>query len=166
MPESLPTSASAEQRARRHHAAPRATEAEVLALVERAAHVRDGLVLLEGAPLECAAVLLGVEPRTIERVRAAFEDTALRALARRHHLQLTGGRQAIPGAPGPGAPSRREARTAPRDAQALLLAALQREDGVALLLSAAPEAAAVAFGVHPDLVHRAREAAGPRADPR
>jgi hypothetical protein len=31
---------------------------------------------------------------------------------------------------------------------------------VGVLLSAAPEAAAVAFGVHPELVHRAREAAG------
>ncbi len=166
MPESLPTSAAAEHRARRRHAPPRASEAEVLALVERAAQVPDGLLLLEGAPLECAAVLLGVEPRTIERVRAALEDAAVRAHARRHHLQLTGGRRAIPAAEGatiPGAASPREA--APRDAQSLLLAALQREDGVTLLLSAAPEAAAVAFGVHPDLVHRARDAAGPQAPP-
>jgi hypothetical protein len=155
MPETLPTSANpAEHRSRRRHVPHRASDAEVLALVERAARVPDGLALLEGAPLECVAVLLGVEPRTVERVRAALEDPALRAEAGRHHLRLAAGRR--PGADGAAAapaPAR-----APRDPQSLLLAALARDGGVALLLSAAPEAAAVAFGVHPDLVHRAREA--------
>jgi hypothetical protein len=127
----------------------------VLALVERAARFPEGLALLEGGLLECVAVLLGVEPRTLERARAALADPALRAEAGRHHLRLTGGRRTAPAAPSPEPPP------PPRDPQALLLAALAREGGVALLLSAAPEAAAVAFGVHPALVHRAREAAGP-----
>jgi hypothetical protein len=141
--------------------APRASEAEVLALVERASAFADGLALLEGAPLECVAVLLGVSPRTVERVRAALEDPALRAAAARLHGRGAAG--SLPRAAAtPAAPPR------PRDAQALLVAALARDGGVALLLSAAPEAAAVAFGVHPDLVHDARHAAGasPRPDGR
>jgi hypothetical protein len=153
MPELSKTTSSPVQR-RRRPAHPRASQAEVLAAVERAAGVADGLALLDGAPLECAAVLLRLEPRTVERVRAALEDPALRAEAVRHHARLTGGRRAAPApaAPAPVSP--------PRDPQSLLLAALARDGGVALLLSAAPEAAAVAFGVHPELVERAREAAG------
>lgn len=156
MPETLPPTASPAAPRARPRLPPRAPEAEVLALVERAAHLSDALALLEGAPLECVAVLLGVEPRTVERVRAALEDPALRAEAARHHARLRGHRRPAPPTPPPGRP-------APRDAQALLLAALAREGGVALLLTAAPEAAAVAFGVHPDLVHRARASAGPLA---
>lgn len=137
---------------RRRRAAPaNASRADVLALVERAAHLRDGLVLLERAPLECVAVLLGVEPRAVERVRAALEDPALHGEAARHFARCAATRRAEPGAP--------EVRPPPRDPAALLAAAREREGGLALLLGAAPECAAVAFGVHPDLVHRAREAA-------
>lgn len=153
MPETLPTTSTPAAHRRRRPAPPRASHAEVLALVERAARIPDGLTLLEGAPLECVAVLLGVEPRTVERVRAALEDPALRAEAGHHFVRLTAGHRVPASAPAEAPPR------PPRDPQALLLAALARDGGIALLLSAAPEAAAVAFGVHPELVHRAREAA-------
>jgi hypothetical protein len=137
---------------RRHRAAPAiASPADVLALVERAAHLREGLALLERAPLECIAVLLGVEPRAVERVRAALEDPALHGEAVRHFNRCAATRPPEPGAP--------EIRPPPRDPAALLAAARERAGGLALLLGAAPECAAIAFAVHPDLVHRARELA-------
>jgi hypothetical protein len=127
-----------------------APRAQVTALVEKAARISDGLVLLERAPLECVAVLLGVEPLTVERVRAALEDPAIREEAVRDFARAAAVLRPA-SAPAPTRP------TAPRDPEALLLAARGRDGGLALLLSAAPEAAAVAFGVHPDLVHRARD---------
>jgi len=137
-------------RARRRAAPGRASRAEVTALVEKAALVPDGLVLLQRAPLECVAVLLGVEPLTVERVRAALEDPATRDEAASAFARAAGARRPA-SAPAPAGPA------APRDPEALLLAARAREDGLALLLSAAPEAAALAFGVHPELVHRVRD---------
>ena len=136
-------------RARRRAAPGRASRAEVTALVEKAALVPDGLVLLQRAPLECVAVLLGVEPLTVERVRAALEDPATRDEAASAFAQAAARRPAS--APATARPA------APRDPEALLLAARAREDGLALLLSAAPETAALAFGVHPELVHRVRD---------
>jgi hypothetical protein len=159
MPETLPTTSTPAAHRRRRPAPPRASDAEVLALVERAARIPDGLTLLEGAPLECVAVLLGVEPRTVERVRAALEEPALRAEAGRHFVRNAASLRAPAAAPA-------EAPRSPRDPQALLLAALGRDGGIGLLLSAAPEAAAVAFGVHPELVHRVREAAAESPRPR
>jgi hypothetical protein len=100
------------------------------------------------------AVLLGIEPLTVERVRAALEDPATRDEAASAFARASAVRRA---ASPPAAPP----RAAPRDPAALLLAARGREDGLALLLSAAPETAALAFGVHPELVHRARELAPP-----
>lgn len=149
MPDRLPL--DAEPRARRH-AAPhaRASRAEALALVERAAAIPDGLALLERAPLECIAVLLGVEPRAIERVRAALEDPALREEAALRFARAQGRRPARAAS---------AAAAAPSDPEALLRVARARAGGLALLLDAAPEAAAVVFGVHPDLVDRARAAA-------
>lgn len=159
MPDPIPTSDLAAAPHPRRHAAPAAaSRAEVLAVVERASRVPDGLALLERAPLECVAVLLGVEPRTIERVRVALADPATHAEAARH-LAGAAGRRRAPAAPTP-APR-------PRDPEALLAAARERADGLALLCSAAPETAAIAFGVHPDLVHGARALAarGPGAPP-
>jgi hypothetical protein len=156
MPDRLPP-IDAEPRARRR-APPhvRASRAEALALVDRAAAIPDGLALLERAPLECIAVLLGVEPRAVERVRAALEDAALREEAALRFARAQGKRPAPAAAPPVPAP--------PRDPEALLRAARARPGGLALLLEAAPEAAAVLFGVHPDVVERAREAAA-RAAP-
>jgi hypothetical protein len=151
MPDRLPP-IDAEPRAR-HRAAPhaRASRAEALALVDRAAAIPEGLALLERAPLECVAVLLGVEPRTIERVRAALADPALREEAALRFARAQGRRPAR--APmGPAA-------APPCDPEALLRLAHARPGGLALLLEAAPEAAAIVFGVHPALVERAREAA-------
>ena len=154
MPEIHPTNEPAlEHRARRRTGPPaRASIADVVALVERAAGVPDGLVLLERAPLECIAVLLGVDPRVIERARAALEDPAVREEAARA-FQHAAGRRAAGTAPVAAPPQ------PPRDPEALIRAARQRADGLALLLSASPEAAAIAFGVHPDLVHGARQVA-------
>ncbi len=123
----------------------------MLALVERAASIPDGLALLERAPLECIAVLLGVEPRTIERVRVALEDPALREEAALRFARAQGRRapRPAPEAPAP----------APSDPEALLRTARGRPEGLAHLLDAAPEAAAILFGVHPELVLRAREVA-------
>ncbi len=130
-----------------------ATEEDVRALVERAARVPDGLALLQNAPLECVAVLLGVAPRLVERVRAALEDPAVRDEAARQFTRVSGRRAAARDAAAETRPP------PPRDPEQLVLAARQRADGLTLLFSAAPEAAAIAFGVHPDLVHGARAAA-------
>ena len=153
MPEFHPTNEPAlEHRARRRSGPPtRASLAEVVALVERAARVRDGFVLLERAPLECVAVLLGVEPRAIERAREALEDPAVREEAVRAFQGAALRRATAAAVAAPPPP--------PRDPEALLLAARQRAGGLALLLSASPEAAAIAFGVHPELVHGARQLA-------
>jgi len=157
MPDRVPPT-DAEPRAHRRaathaHAHARAAEAEALALVERAAAVPDGLALLQRAPLECVAVLLGVVPRIVERVRAALEDPALREEAALRFARAAGRRAAAPAAAAAPAP-------APRDPEALLREAGARAGGLDLLLDAAPEAAAIVFGVHPDLVDRARQAAG------
>ena len=136
---------------RRRAVPARATRDEVLALAERAARVSDGFALLERAPLECVAVLLGVDPRAVERVRVALEDHALRDEAARWCLECVGHRRPLPMAP--------SAPPAPSDPEQLLAAAHGRTGGLPLLLDAAPEVAAIAFGVHPELVHRAREAA-------
>jgi hypothetical protein len=118
-------------------------------VIARTARVPDGLAVLLGAPLECAAILLGMAPAAIERTRHALRDPGVLA-----------GAAALQAGPVQGRPAARPPRPqAPRDPQQLLQAARQRADGLALLLSAAPEAAAIAFGVHPDLVHGARAAA-------
>jgi hypothetical protein len=142
---------SAASRPRPHRAAHggRASETELAHVVHRARSVTNGLALLEGAPLECAAVLLGVPPPAIERARAALADAAARDGAGRHADAAPG----LPAAPrGPALP-------APRDAEALLAAAEARSGGLALLLGASPECAAIGYGVHPGLVHAARDLA-------
>lgn len=138
----------------------RPTAAQVIALVERAARIPDGLALLEASPLECAAVLLGVDPRTLERVRAALADPQLHEEVRLAFAHLV----ALRPPPRPEAPPAPVA--APRDPEALLAAAARRPGGDSLLLSAAAESAAVLFGVHPDLVLQARELAARRGLPR
>jgi hypothetical protein len=137
---------------------PRAGDHEISDVIERATRVQDGLALLRCAPLETAAILLGVAPPAIERARASLRSpgalenaTALLASA------AASWRAAA--APPPRPP-------APRDPEQLIDAARKRADGLSLLLSAAPEAAAIAFGVHPDLILGAREFAARRADPR
>jgi hypothetical protein len=145
---------------RRAPSAPASAD-EVRAVVERAVALPDGLALLRDAPLECAAVLLGVDPRRLDRVRAALADPAAFSEAVRAHARAAGSRRA-PAEPASGP-------TPPRDPSALLDAARGREGGVAVLLEASAEVAAVVFGVHPALVHRARELAargGPSALPR
>jgi len=133
-------------------ASPAASDAELHRAVQRAAAIPDGLALLEGAPLECAAVLLGLTPAALERVRAALEDGRTREAARALFARAAGRL--------PEAPARMDAPPSPpRDGEALLSAARRRAEGLALLLGAWPECAAIAFGVHPDLVHAARELA-------
>lgn len=152
MPDRRPTTEPEPRAHRRPAAPPRATDEDVLALVERAATIPDALAVVDQAPLECVAVLLGVEPRTVERVRAALHDAALREQAALR-IARAAGRRLAPSAAAAPAP-------APRDPEALLRAARAREGGLALLLDAAPECAAIAFGVHPELVHAARASAG------
>ena len=98
----------------------------------------------------------GSIPRTIERFRAALEAPGVREDAARHFARTAAERRAAGSATAAARPP------APRDPEQLILAARQRADGLTLLFSAAPEAAAIAFGVHPDLVHGAREVATSR----
>jgi hypothetical protein len=146
------TSASQRVRAPRslpEHGDPLGVEAR--ALVERAARLPDGLELLLGSPLECAAVLLGAPPRVVERVRALLDEPRARAEARETFARAAARDAAPRAAPARPAP--------PRDPEALLLAAQGRTDGLAILLSASAECAAIAFAVHPDLVQAARDLA-------
>lgn len=137
---------------------PRLGDPEVRDVIERATRVRDGLALLRGAPLETAAILLGVAPPAIERARASLQDPGVLAGAAALLASAEAGWR-VAATPPPRPP-------APRDPEQLIDAARKRADGLSLLFSAAPEAAAIAFGVHPDLVHGAREAAARRADRR
>jgi hypothetical protein len=157
MVQSVRPSEPVEAAARRRGGSARASEAEVLELVERAARLAEGFALLEAAPLECAAVLLGADPRQVDRVRTALADPPLRDDAR---LAFT---RALARRPPPPAPAPN--RGPPLDAGALLDAAAARPGGLCLLLSASLEAAAVLFGVHPDLVQRARVLAVRRGMP-
>jgi hypothetical protein len=133
----------------------RPVDPELRDLAERALRVPDGLALLMGAPLECAAILLGVAPPVIERSRVTLEAPGLLEEIVASLAHGAAGRRAAPTAP-PRPP-------APRDPEQLIAAARQRSDGLRLLLSGAPEAAAIAFGVHPDLVQGARDVAARRA---
>jgi hypothetical protein len=145
---SSPQDAFVSRRGRRVHPA-RATEAELRAMLDRAAGAADGQALLRSAPLECAAILLGVEARLLERVRVTLDrpepgDELAAVLG-------AGPSRRRPAADPP------SPRTLVRDPHQLIDAARRQADGLDVLLSAAPEAAAIAFGVHPDLVHGARE---------
>jgi hypothetical protein len=131
--------------------------AEVHALVERAALFADGHALLHLAPLECAAVLLGVTPGALEQARAALESPLARAAALSIFARAAEGRVLTSPARQP-APAAR----APGDPEALLLAAQGRPGGLALLASAAAESVAIAFGVHPHVVFSARALAAQR----
>lgn len=137
-------------------AQPRGGDPETSEVIERAVRVPDGLALLRGAPLETAAILLGVTPPAIERARASLQVPGVLA----HAAALLSSAEASwrsAAQPPPRPP-------APRDPEQLIDAARSRADGLSLLLSAAPETAAIAFGVHPDLVHGARAVAVRRAD--
>jgi hypothetical protein len=127
---------------------------EVRAAAERAALHPEGLAILRDAPLECAAVLLGLDPRRLERVRAALAEPELLAEALRAHALAADRRRAAPASPPP----------PPADPAALLAAARGRENGLAVLLEASAECAAVVFGVHPGLVLRARALAARAPD--
>ncbi len=134
----------------------RADDPEMSDVIERALRVPDGLALLRAAPLETAAILFGVAPPAIERARASLRDPGVLA----HAAALLASAEASwrsAARPPPRPP-------APRDPEQLIDAARSRAGGLSLLLSAAPEAAAIAFGVHPDLVHGARAVAARRAD--
>jgi hypothetical protein len=126
-----------------------ATAAEIAEVVRRAALVGDGLALLEGASPESAAVRLGVTPPAVERVRAALRDAAAHDAA--VALLARCARAPEPAAPATARP--------PEDAAELLARAQGRPGGLALLLGACPECAAVGFGVRPHLVQAARELA-------
>ncbi len=136
----------------------RADGPEMSDVIERAARVPDGLALLRGAPLETAAILLGVAPPAIERARASLQEPGVLASAAALLASAEASWRSA-ATPPPRPPS-------PRDPEQLIEAARQRADGLALLLSASPEAAAITFGVHPDLVHGARAVAARRAAPR
>ena len=157
MPDLTQTPPLADAPPRRGPSPPPAEADERRAVVERAAALADGLAILLDAPLECAAVLLGVDPRRLERIRAALAEPTALSEAVRAHARAAGSRRAPPATPA--------ARPPPGDPSALLEAARGRDGGVGLLLEASAEAAAVVFGVHPALVDRARELAarGPAA---
>jgi hypothetical protein len=127
-------------------------------VIDRAARVQDGLSLLRSAPLEAAAILLGVPPPAIERARDSLRDPGVLEQAAAHMASATAHLAGAAATPPPRPP-------APRDPEQLIDAARKRADGLSLLLSAAPEAAAICFGVHPDLIHGARELAARRANP-
>lgn len=134
-----------------------AVDAHVLEAVRRAAAHGGGLALLEHAPIDCAAVLLSLHPRDLERARAVLANPAVRAAV---DAILSSAPPATPGAAAPPEP-----RAAPRTAEALVAEAERRSGGAALLASAAPECAAVIFGVRPDLVLAARAMLARRARP-
>jgi len=159
MPEATQTTPLADAPPRRGAPPAPAEPDELRAAVERAGALPDGLAILLDAPLECAAVLLGVDPRRLERIRAALAEPTALSEAVRAHARAAGSRRVPPAASAD--------RPPPGDPSALLEAARVREGGVRLLLEASAEAAAVVFGVHPALVDRARELAarGPAAAP-
>jgi hypothetical protein len=161
MPDLTITPPHADPARHRHAPAARATQDEVRAAAERAAGHADGLAILREAPLECAAVLLGLDPLRLERVRAALADPDTLADALRAHAhardRAASTRRSAPAGDAPVSP--------PGDAAALLEAAGRRAGGLEILLEAPAECAAILFSVHPALVLRARVLAGRGAAP-
>ncbi len=121
---------------------------DVRDLVGLCARVPHGLGFLHLAPAESVAVTLGVHAAVVERARAWFEAPGGRALLIDEFVRAA--RRAS--APPPSPPAE------PRcDAEALVRRAGRAAPELAFLLEAPLESAAVLFGVHPDVVARARE---------
>jgi len=127
-------------------------------IIERAAALPRGLALLHRAPLESVAVQLATHTHCVARARDALEDGETRAAALECFAWAVrrGGR--APVSPQPDAPL-------PRSPEDLFRAAEERPASLAVLASASIEYAAIAFGVHPDLVFAARQLVARRGFP-
>lgn len=122
---------------------------ELVELLERAAAHPDGTEPLLRGDLECAACLYQVRPERVEHAREVMRHPLLRPLA----AQILG----RPRTPTPATCA------APRikDVSSLVIAAMKRSQGMALLMEAPVELAAVQFATHPFLIDEARR----RLDP-
>jgi hypothetical protein len=120
-------------------------------LVDRCAAFHRGLAFVHRAPPECVAAALGVTVPLVECTRAALELGPERVALIRAHAAAVERRRRLPPAPVPTCtPPRRGAEDVVREAEGHAL-------GVQFLLCAPFETAAIAFGVHPDVVLEARE---------
>ena len=129
---------------------------DLIDLLERAAAHPRGLAFLHLGPVESVAVTLGVDARVVDRARETFDDPLQRAemIDEFHHAM-----ERIRSAGGLTARARLPIQTPPALAgpAELIDAAEAHPLGVEFLLEASPEAVAVIFGVHPFVVHEARE---------
>ena len=122
---------------------------EIRDLLDRCAGFRRGLAFLHRAPPECVASALGVPVSLVERARARLERGPERVALLQEYARARDRRPA-PVAPRAFAPANRGPEDVVREAEAHPL-------GVQFLLCAPFETAAIAFGVHPDVVLEARE---------
>jgi hypothetical protein len=116
--------------------------------VERSAAIRRGLAILHRSPPEVVAAMIGVHVRAVEAARERLEEPQERHRLRQLFARSLERRE--PAAPPPAAPPAR------RDPLELIAEAERREGGLDFLIRAHPETVAIAFAVHPELVHRAR----------
>jgi hypothetical protein len=122
---------------------------EIRVLAARCAVLPRGLALLHRGPIEYVAAALRATPALVERARAALEVPGEREVLVQDYVVA---RRAPPAA----GPSTEEA-PAPRDARGLADAAAGHAFELAFLMDSSIETAAIAFGVHPDVVAQARE---------
>jgi hypothetical protein len=122
-------------------------------VVEHAAALPRGLAVLDRAPLECVAVLVGAHPGAVARARAALGSADTRAAVL--DVFARAARRDADARPEP-----RGAAPRLRTPEDLLRVGSERPGGLALLEAASVECAAIAFGVHPELVLAARALLG------
>ena len=129
--------------------APRVTP-EILDLLERSTAIPDGLAFVHDGPIDSVAVTLGVHPGLIVQACDCLDHAEQRAMLVRHFERALE-RRRTSFLPTSGlAPS-------PTTASELIEAAERQQGGVAFLVNAPFETAAILFAVHPFLVLEARE---------
>ncbi len=133
---------------------------ELRDLVRRSASVRRGLALLHRAPVEAAAVALGVHPGAVERARAALADPGQRAMAVEEFVRAAAAAEP----PGP-IPMAVEPVAATATPEALLALAARDPATLELLVYGPVDVAAIVFAVHPALVGEARRLVGRGDEP-
>lgn len=130
---------------------------EMRELITKLAAWPHGLGFLHLADAECVAATLHVHPFTVVAAREALETPEGRARLIEEVRRERGRLAAVPAADAPPRPCRVPPPIQTEDE--LLNIARTHPLGFAFFQDGDPEAVAVVFGVHPDLVFRARRRA-------
>lgn len=131
---------------------------ELAELVLRGARSGHEFAFLARAPLETVATSLGVHAHAVDRAREHLRDPARRDRLEREFVRAS---QFPP--PAADAAGGDGEKASPSDHEELIAASERHPLGVDFLVRAPLETAAIAFGVHPDVVSAARARLAARA---